>query len=133
MKTKLFAFFMSIALIFSCFSFASCKKEEDQVIIHTIRTVGTYSGYRVDSARIEIKNFNTFDVVSPYYVDDVYISTFPTPGYGYLAYNDKNEYVHLTEAYAQGLITHDDLLAIAEAEKPYDNLRQDNDSSISEE
>ena len=69
-------------------------------------------------------------VAKEYYVDDVYIRTFPNPVSSYILYTSETEYVDLKEAYEQGLITHDDLLAIAEAEEPRDNLKQDNGDQV---
>lgn len=99
---------------------------KDNKIIHNIRTVGTFSGHRVDSVRVEYIGANVSTVIVKYTVDDVYICTFPDPSYDFIVYTNKNDYLYLKTAYEQGLITHDDLLAIAEAEKPYDNLYDEN-------
>ena len=72
--------------------------------------------------RVEYLDADVSDVVVKYYVDDVYIKTCPTSACKYFVYTNGDDYMHLSEAYETGLITHDDLLAIAEAEKPYDSL-----------
>ena len=120
MKKKLFLIFAFVALVASAM-FSACDSNDNK-IIHTIRTVVTFSGYRVDYVRVEYLDADVSDVVVKYYVDDVYIKTCPTSAYKYFVYTNGDDYMHLSKAYETGLITHDDLLAIAEAEKPYDSL-----------
>lgn len=121
---KLLKLVLIAAAVLCCLSFAACEQRET-TIIHTVRTVGTYSGYRVDCVWFEHKDANVVAVVEEYTVDDVYIQTFPDPSYKYLVYLNDKDWVHLNIAYEEGLITYDDLLAIAEAEAPYDNLKND--------
>lgn len=114
---------VSLIAVFGCFFCGACEK--DETTIHTIRTVGTFSGYRVDFIRFEHKNAGVPAVIVEYCVGDVYIQTCPYSSYKYLVYKSEKDWLHLSDAYEQGLITHDDLLAIAKAEEPYDNLKRD--------
>lgn len=126
MKKKLILFLTLIGILSVCFPLSSCGQNSNK-IIHTIRNVGTYSGYRVDYIWVEFTDGTAVaDVVALYYVDDVYIKTFATSLFDYLVYTSETHYVYLSVAYEQGLVTRDDLLAIAEAEKPYDTLYDEN-------
>ncbi len=129
MKKRLFFVFMAALLLFGALALGACTN--DNTITHTIRTVGTFSGYRVDCVWVEYNDAFVSPVEVKYYVDDVYIQTFPDPSYDYYVYITEKEHLHLGDAYEQGLLTHNDLLAIAEAEKPYDNLyNEDTDEPI---
>lgn len=139
MKKKTYKFIALIgALVVLCFMMIILRpfitaayldwKEKQGAEIRTCYTVGTFSGYRVDL--IQWRDTGAFCVLTPYYVDDVYISTFPDTSYTYIVYTSETDYVILEKAYEQSLITHDDLLAIAEAEKPRDNLKQDKETQV---
>ena len=45
-----------------------------------------------------------------------YIATIHTPSYDYLVYIEEDEYVTLKNAYDQGIVTDEDVFAIAEIE-----------------
>ena len=127
MKKKLSVIVIAIGILLSCASLFACAEEEDNKIIHTLRTVGTFSGYRVDYVWVEYLDADVNAVEVEYYVDDVYILTCPDPSYKYCVYTSEKDYMYLKAAYEAGLITHDDLLAIAKAEEPYDTLKHEHE------
>lgn len=61
-------------------------------------------------------------------IDDVYIITAPNPSYTYIIYlndsNDEDSYITLKNAYAQGIVSRDDLVAIAAAETEHDSIKE---------
>ena len=97
LKKKLILFLTLIGILSVCLLLCSCGKNS-KTIVHTVYTVGTYSGYRVDCVRFERKNEGYNEVEVEYYVDDVYISTFPNPTYNYLVYTSESDYVILKNA-----------------------------------
>lgn len=130
MKKRLFFVFIAALLLFGTLALGACTN--DNKIVHTIRTVGMFSGYRVDYIRIEYTDGTAGTAVEvKYYVDDVYIKTCANSSYDYYVYITEKKHILLGDAYEQGLLTHDDLLAVAEAEKPYDTLYdEDTDGPI---
>ena len=124
MKKKLFVCIAAAFLLLCALPLAACT-DNGKTTITTIRTVGTFSGCRVDLVRMETEGAAVPDVVVEYTVDDVYIATLGNPSYKYLAYTSEDDYLLLPQAYKQGLIGRDDLLAIAKAEEPYDTLLPD--------
>lgn len=124
MRKKLCAILILITAIFGCISLGACE-DKDDATIHTIYTVGNYSGYRVDFVRVEHKDAYVNCRIVEYCVDDVYIMTRPDPSYHYFVYTSEKDYVELKTAYEQGLVTRDDIVAIAEAEKPHDTLKNE--------
>jgi hypothetical protein len=122
MRNLLRKMILPLCLIACCIVFYGCGKES---AVHTYYTVGEYSGHRVDFVRIEPKYGAYAAVVVKYCVDDVYIMTMPDPGYDYAVYINDKDFLLLQTAYEQGYITHDDLLAIAEAEAPHDTLKDE--------
>ena len=124
MKKKLFVCIAAAFLLLCTLPLAACT-DNGKTTIATIRTVGTFSGCRVDLVRMETEGAAVPDVVVEYTVSDVYIATLGNPSYKYLAYTSEDDYLLLSQAYEQGLIGRDDLLAIAKAEEPYDTLLPD--------
>lgn len=117
MKKKFYRFSVIVCTLLLCLSLCACGA---RIEICIIRTVGTFSGCRVEVARFESRDELVGEVVVEYSVDDVYIGSLPSSAYEYLVYTDETHWTRLRDAYEDGVITHDDLLAIAEAEKPYD-------------
>ena len=124
MKKKLFICIAAALLLLCTLPVAACT-DSGKTTVTPIRTVGTFSGCRVDLVRMETEGEAVPDVVVEYTVGDVYIATLGNPSYKYLAYTSEEDYLLLPQAYEQGLIGLDDLYAIAEAEEPYDTLLSD--------
>ena len=124
MKKKLFVCIAAAILLLCALPLVACT-DNGKTTITPIRTVGTFSGCRVDLVRMETEGAAVPDVVVEYTVGDVYIATLGNPSYKYLAYTSEDDYLLLPQAYEQGLIGRDDLLAIAKAEEPYDALFSD--------
>jgi hypothetical protein len=97
---------------------SSSNTSETEEELRTCYTVGTYSGYRVDMAQRILKDSDVNTVIVKYYVDDVFIGELSDPSYNYYVYITEKDPIILKTAYAEGYITHDDLLAIAEIENP---------------
>ncbi len=124
MRKRFLSLILCVGALFVCLFFASCEKEEEMTV-YTIRTVGTFSGHRVDYVRREWKDADVVTVVVEYRIDGIYIFTLPSPAYAYMVDVDGKEQKNLSVAYEEGLVTRDDLVAIAEAEKPFDVCRDE--------
>lgn len=124
MKKKLFVCIAAAFLLLCTLPLAACT-DSGKTTIATIHTVGTFSGCRVDLVRMETEGTAVPDVVVEYTVGDVYIATLGNPSYKYLADTSEDDYLLLPQAYEQGLIGRDDLLAIAKAEEPHDTFLPD--------
>lgn len=95
------------------------KEEWSYALIYPAHTVGTFSGYRV-----AVENTLQEGVLVPcvevdYFAGGIYIATLSDPSWEYVLYVDGNTRVSLCDAYAQGLVSTADLLAIAAAEAEY--------------
>lgn len=118
MRRFLLCAVLAIATVF-CVPLGACSNEN--VTVETIYTVGTFSGYRVDFVKMEFKDEWVTPVTEEYYVGETYIATIPSPSYDYLVYIEEDEYVTLKNAYDQGIVTDEDILAIAEIEAQRDS------------
>jgi hypothetical protein len=118
---------LSLAICCVVFAFSGCEIKKTYELT-TYYTVGEYSGHRVDFVKIEYKNADYSAVVVEYCVDDVYIRTLANPSLKYIVYTNDKDFLVLRAAYEEGYITHDDLLAIAEAEAPHDTLKNEGNS-----
>lgn len=114
---KLIKMFVFIAAFVCLTGFAACGKSERYINVE--HTVGTFSGYRVELAKITMPGVDVTDVVVEYEVDGVYIASLPDPSFKYLVYEDNGDYHYLDIAYEQGIISRADLVAIAKAEAEY--------------
>lgn len=97
-----------------CVLLGACSN--GNVTVETIYTVGTFSGHRVDFVKMKVEDAWETPVTEEYYVGETYIATIPSPSYDYLVYIEEDEYVTLKNAYDQGIVTDEDVFAIAEIE-----------------
>ena len=112
---KLLKIFAFIAAFVCLTGFAACgEKDSSQVTV--AHTVGTFSGYCVDLAKITIPDTDVPEVVVDYEVDGVFIASLPNPSWKYIVWTDEDNYIYLNKAYEEGIITYDDLVAIAKVE-----------------
>lgn len=109
--------FAFIAAFVCLTGFAACGKSERYINVE--HTVGTFSGYRVELAKITMPGVDVADVVVEYEVDGIYIASLPDPSWEYIVWTEEDEYIYLNKAYEEGLITYDDLVAISKVEKDY--------------
>lgn len=86
------------------------------------RDAGEYSGHEVYYAVYGPYGQDYADVLTRLYVDDVYLFTAPNASYTCIIPTEDGNYMLLSDAYSQGLVSHDDLVALAAAEAEYDTL-----------
>lgn len=113
---KIFAFIVA----FVCLTGLAACGEKDSRQVTVAHTVGTFSGYRVDLAKITTPDTDVAEVVVDYEVDGVFIASLPNPSWKYIVWTDEDNYIYLNKAYEQGIISRDDLVAISAAEGGYD-------------
>lgn len=113
---KLIKIFAFIAAFVCLTGLTACGKGERY--INTEHTVGTFSGYRVSLYQVPFDG-DVNDVTVEYVVGGIYISTLPDPSWEYVVSESDDERIYLSAAYSIGIISRDDIIAIAAAEAEY--------------
>ncbi len=113
---KILRLLACLVLCVCCFLPVSCGENymDEFRVFRKIGLIGEYSGYPVYFVYREYKDEDPADdSFHDYYVDDVYIDEVGGMEQYYLFVTEEKPLL-LHQAYAQGYLTHDDLLAIAE-------------------
>ncbi len=109
--------FAFIAALVCLSSLAACGTQKSEKQVDVAYTVGTYSGYRVDL--VQILGVEAAAVIVDYEVGGIYINSLPDPSWKYVVWTGEDEYLVLTAAYEQGLVTMSDIIEISKEEGAY--------------